>query len=131
VSGFKASFDGVARRVMVLMMMADGRLDEEEVETICRVYERLSGQPLTAAEVEAEVVRARGDGRSVTEFLSVLAPVLREQDRASVLRAVYRIAIADGEFAVEEQTLLVEVARALALTPSAVEGIIASTRAEG
>src|SRR5690242_11887298 len=39
---FEAEFHAAVKRVMVLMMMADGRVDEEEIETIRLVFGKLA-----------------------------------------------------------------------------------------
>src|SRR5687768_7917347 len=37
-AAFEAEFHAAVKRVMVLMMLADGKIDDEEIETICSVY---------------------------------------------------------------------------------------------
>ena len=128
MSTFQTSFHGVARRVMILMMMADGLIEESEVAEIQKIYRQLSGEELSARGVTQEILKARADGRSITDFLSVLSGAMGADDKAKVVRAAYLIAVADGRFGTEEQVLLAEVGRALELSPEQVEATIANAR---
>ena len=123
MSSFRPSFHGAAKRVMVLMMLADDKINPAEVEEIRRVYLQLTGQSLTPRQVHEAALAAQNDGRTIHEFLSVLTGLMSEPDRGMVYRAAYMIAMADGVLSAEERALLEDTADVLRLSPSQVDEI--------
>jgi tellurite resistance protein len=120
----EAEFRAVVKRVMVLMMLADGAIDDEEVSTIRAIYAKLASAELTKEDVEREVEAARSDGRALRPFLASAAATLNDAGKEVVVKAAYYVASADGTIAVEERNLLTELAAALEMSPTSFERAI-------
>jgi uncharacterized tellurite resistance protein B-like protein len=121
---FEAEFHAAVKRVMVLMMLADGRIDEEEVETIRLVYGKLAKRDVTRAEIDGEVATARSDGRGLRQYLSSVVGNLNDFGKESVVRSAFFVAASDGKVSDEETALLAELASALEMTPAHFKGVI-------
>ena len=124
-AAFEAEYQKAIKRVMVQMMLADGHIDDQEIETIREVYQKLSGVALTRIDVEGEIHDAKGDGRTVVDYLRNLAGTLNANGKEMVVRASLLVAAADGEFQREEQDFVSEVGKALEVSPAHLKGIIA------
>ncbi len=120
---FKSTVDLAMRRIMVLMMMADGDIDDSEVEAIVMLSEKLPGDPLTEEDVRTEIASAESDGRSAADYAKTVAGVLNDGGKEMVLRAALVVAAADGNFDPEEKALLLEIAAGLEMTPQQIEAV--------
>jgi len=106
------------KRVMVLMMMADGKMDEEEVETIRQVFGKLSRREVSKDEVDAEVAASKNEGGGLRQYLARVSPNLNDAGKETVVRAAFYVAAADGKITEEETALLAELATALEMSPA-------------
>jgi len=128
-STFKPSFHGTIKRVMILMMMADGKIEDSEIAKIGEIYHALTGEQLTSRQLDEEIVRARFDGRSIRDFLSVLAKLMDNHDKEMVIRAAHMVALADSDFNAQEQKVIHEVGAALEMSPRQIAHIMSATPA--
>ena len=127
---FEAEFHRALKRIMVLMMLADGVVDEEEVRTIRDVYQQVTGSELAEPQVHQEIQEAQSDGRGIEDFLGGLAGNLNDASKELVLKGAFLVAAADGEFQQEEQVLLASIGTSLEMTQSHVNGVLHSMTAE-
>lgn len=123
---FNIDFHGAVKRIMILMMLADGVIEPEEVRAIQITFKRLAKIELSAEEVEQEVQLAKKDGRGITEFLSVLALVLSKEGKAMIIKAAYLIAASDGALHDDEKVLILNIARCLQMDKSEMQRAINS-----
>jgi tellurite resistance protein len=121
---FEASFHSAVKRVMVLMMMADGKIDTEEVETIRQVFGKLSNREVSQEEVDAEVATAKSEGHGLRQYLANVSGNLNDTGKELVVKAAFFVAAADGKITDEESSLLSELASALEMSPAHFRGAI-------
>ena len=119
----EAEFHAAVKRVMVLMMLADGRIEPREIETLTRVYEKLAKTALTKDDVEREVSAAKAEGRDLYAYLSSVVGRLNDPGKALVLKAAFFVAAADADVDDAETRLLAELASALEMSPSQFKGV--------
>ena len=126
-AAFEAEFLGAVRRTMVLMCLADGRVDQQEVAMIQQVFGRIAKREISWQEVHAEIAAAQADGRPVAGFLAgSVAATLNDHGKELVVRAAFMVAAADGEFQEQERQLLADIGRALQMTPAHLNGVVES-----
>lgn len=120
----EAEFQTAVKRVMVLVMMADGHIDPQEIETIQLVLGKLVEREVTRAEVDREIERARTDALGIRAYVESVAPRLNDSGKETVVKAAYFVAAADGRIADEETALLAELATALEMSPARFKSIV-------
>lgn len=106
---------GCIRRVLVAMMIADGDVDPEEVATVRSVYAKMTGQELAIDALLTEARRMQAEGATLATSIQGLAGELGPHSKQRVLAAAFAVATADGFVLDEEDQLLAEVGRALAM----------------
>jgi len=121
---FEAEFHAAVKRVMVLMMMADGRVDEEEIETIRLVFGKLADREVGREEVDREMEAARSDGRGLRPYVASVVGKLNDHGKELVVKAAFFVAAADGKITDEESALLSELAAALEMSPAHFKGLV-------
>lgn len=122
---FEAEFHRAVRQVMVLMMLADGAVDDQEVEMVRSLYRKITERDLEPEDVQREAEHIRSSGLGLQETIGAVGPRLNAHGKAMVVKAAYLVAAADGHFADQERTLLGEVAGALEMTPEAFSAVLA------
>lgn len=121
---FEAEYHRAIRRVMVLMLLADGEVDEAEIEVVRGIYGSLSKKQVTREDVQREIAEARSASQDVRTYLSGLVGQLNEQGKDLVFKAAYFVAKADGKFTDEEQDLLLDIGKTLELSKAHVSGLM-------
>lgn len=121
---FVAEFARAVKRVMILMMLADGRIDDEEIETIHQVYEKVAKKKIDRAEIDREVEDAKKDGRGIRQYLASIVGRLNDPGKELVVKSAFFVAAADGKFTDEETALLAELAGALEMSPAHFKGVV-------
>jgi tellurite resistance protein len=121
---FVAEFAHAVKRVMVLMMLADGRIDDEELETIRQVYEKVAKKPIDRTEIDAEIRLAKADSRGLRQYLASIVGRLNDPGKELVVKSAFFVAAADGRFTDEETALLAELAGALEMSPTHFKGVV-------
>jgi uncharacterized membrane protein YebE (DUF533 family) len=121
---FEAQYHLGIRRTMVLMCLADGVVDPNEVETIRTVYGKIVHREITTEAVYAEIAAAQTEARHVTEYLTGLAPTLNDTGKELVVQSAFWVAAADGQFQDEEHQMLQDIGKALQMTPAHLRGVL-------
>jgi tellurite resistance protein len=96
---------------MVAVAVSDGRLDARETGLIQLVYQHQSGRPLSADDV-AKAVASLAKNDTVAAFAAV-SKTLDPGAKEDVIRAAYRVLLADNRIAGEERKKLKDIAAAL------------------
>lgn len=107
----EAEFHTAIRRVMIMMMLADGVIEDDELQTICGLYGALSGGEITEQAVRAEATEL--EGHALHAAINPLVGSLNDSGKELVIKAAYMVAMSDGEFPEEERVLLANIAKAL------------------
>ncbi|MBK9754050.1 MAG: TerB family tellurite resistance protein [Nannocystis sp.] len=120
----EAEFQLVIKRVMILMLLADGVVADAEIEVIRRIYQRLSSVDLPAELLREEVLAAQRDGDDVLAYLERLAPMLNARGKELVIKSAFLVATADEQFQDKERQLLADIGMTLGLTTAQVHTIL-------
>lgn len=120
----RAEFHPAMRRVMVMMLLADGNINNSELDIIKGIYARISGYALTDEELKEEIEAAKAEDLQVKEYLKRVTPYLNKAGKARVLKSAFYVASADGEFHEAEQNFMDEISQALEIEPSQCKSII-------
>ncbi len=124
----RAEFHPTMRRIMILMLLADGCIDKAEIEVIKSVYARVSGYALSDEEIREEIGVAAQEKLKVNEYLKKVTPYLNKTGKARVLQSAYYVASADGILHDDEQALMKEISQALNMEPAHYKSVIDSIK---
>lgn len=101
-------------RVMIRVMMADGRVVEGEITMIRKIYSAVPEKSITKSFIMAEVEKMQAETESdVTTDLEPIKELLGEAAKAKILQAMMLVSAADGEVDPEEKKLVEQVAELL------------------
>lgn len=121
----EALFMVAMKQVMISMLLADGVIDDDEVEELKATYEDLAGVPVTEQDLREEITVVQQQGSNAMEMVAHLAPGLNDKGKEMVITAAYQIAMADGHFDETEQEFLKQLATTMEISPAHLNGIMA------
>ena len=113
---FQANFNPAVLRALVQMMLADGVIDDDEIDAIIGVYASISGQPISRREVQAEIQDAQSGFGGNDKAIGQFAGTLNLRGKIMMIDAAYAIAAADGHVDPTEEQLLERMAQDLLMT---------------
>ena len=123
-ASFEAEYRSAIKKVMLHMLLADGVVDEAEVEVAQSIFERVTGHSVDKAALHEEIGYLQRSGEDLSSCLRALQGALNDPGKELVVKAAFFVAMADGEFQEDEQRLLLQVGTDLGMTPAHVQGVI-------
>jgi tellurite resistance protein len=120
----EAEFRQAMRRVLVLMMLADGVVEDSEIEAIQGILGKLENRTVERSEIESELAKAKSAPGDLSVYCKSMAGSLNDAGREMVVRAALLVATADGKFDDSERDALAKMATALNLSRAHYAGIV-------
>lgn len=122
---FEAEFHIAVKRVMMKICLADGVVEQSEVDAIANIFETMTGKDIDPGDIAAEIETMKGDNQPIEEYVAGLRGSLNETGKERVLASAVHIAIADGHFDDDERAQIKQLGAALDMSNAHVNGIIA------
>lgn len=121
----RAEFETGALKILARMAWADGVIEQSEVDAIYDIVNKIAARDFTPDDVVKAINEAENSLEDALAVATRVGQLLNDQGREVILQAVYQIAAADGDFAQEEQEMLLEIGAGLGLRPAHVRGLLA------
>lgn len=125
--GAVAEYQRALRRILALMVAADGRVRDREIVAVERIFEAVTGKTLTAVEVRAEVQEVGRAPTTAARFLARVVGYLNEYGKEQILRGAALVSRCDGELHEREAEVVRRLGGVLKLAPRRIERILAGT----
>ena len=120
-----AEFERAAGLIMAKMVLADGEIDDNEIETMRDIYGRITGATVEREVIVKLIESAQAESASAEQIASDFGTRLNPDGQELVMKAVLLIALSDGDFAQEEQDLANGIGKALGMSNAHMKGIFA------
>lgn len=114
--------DKVIKKLLIMMILADGKVENAEIVTFHRVYHESTGR--TVRDIYKEMEEVRAENKSPHQYLKEVVHSLNQEGKEAILRASMRIAAADGDIDPSEIRMVENFGKALELKPAEVAAII-------
>ncbi len=121
---FLAEYEKAIKHSMVLIMLADGVIDENEMQTVLKIFNKFSHHDITLPELEAYVQRVQRNPEDISTYLKQIAPSLNGHGKEILIKCAVSVAAADGHIDDSEVKLINQMAIALEMTKSHFNGIL-------
>ena len=116
--------------VKLMAADADGELDESEVARMAEIYRETTGSEVSPAVIRAGVCVALERRESFTLELGTATAALEPGDKAEVLYAGVRVALANASFDASESSLLAKAAAAMSVPPEVFQELVVRARSQ-
>ncbi len=122
-----AEYQRAMRRILALLVAADGKVRDREIVTVQRIFEAVTGKQLTAVQVRAEVQEVGRTPTTAARFLARVVGYLNEYGKEQILRAAALVSRCDGELHAREAEVVRRLGGVLKLPPRRIERIQGGT----
>ncbi|HLL25031.1 MAG TPA: TerB family tellurite resistance protein [Kofleriaceae bacterium] len=121
----EAEFHKAVRRVLVMMMLADGVIEESELDAIQTILGKLEDREVTRAEIDVEITRTQSETVDIEGYCRGMAGYLNDAGREMVVKAAILVAGSDGTLHESEREALETIATALNMSRAHFSGVVA------
>lgn len=121
---FQSEYEKAMRHSMILMMLADGHIDEEELTMVQVIINKFGHNDITLNELDDLVKEVERRQEPVSKYLSNITPGLNEHGKELIIECGLAVASADGNIDNTEMDMIYEMAKAMEMSQNHVKGII-------
>jgi len=112
------------KKVMTTMMLADGKIDENEKNMMKDIYKNLADSTLSDYDIDKEIKNCKANPQELDNCLKELFSCLNESGREIIIKVAYWVSIADDEVDKKEEKLLIKMAKHFQMSSAHLKGII-------
>ncbi|MCH2283196.1 MAG: TerB family tellurite resistance protein, partial [SAR324 cluster bacterium] len=112
------------KKVMTTMMLADGKIDENEKSIMKDIYKNITDLALSDNDIDKEIKNCKANPVGLYNCLKELFSYLNESGRETIIKVAYWVSIADGEVDKREEKLLIKMAKHFQISSAHLRGII-------
>lgn len=121
---FQSEYEKAMRHSMVMMMLADGEIDDNEMLTVQRIINKFGHHDMSLDELEDYVDQVEDENEAVDTYLRRVTPNLNEHGKEIIIKCAITVAGADGHIDQSEIDMIKEMARAMDMSASHLKGIL-------
>ncbi len=121
---FQSQYEKAMRHSMILMMLADGRIDEEELNIVQKIINKFGHNDISREDLNKLVDDVESKQEPLEKYLEKIATSLNEHGKEIILRCGLAVAAADGQIDKSEVELIKKMARIMEMSPSHLKGIM-------
>jgi uncharacterized tellurite resistance protein B-like protein len=120
----EAEFHAAIKKVMIHILLADGVIDDSEVDTVQDVYQQITGNQIEKNRLLDEIKLIEKSEEDFASMLVSLQGCLNDEGKEMVVKAALYVARADGEIQEEEKEMLVKIGKNLGMTQAHLRGVV-------
>ncbi len=113
------------KNIMILVMLADGVIEEEEKSSITYIYEKISGSPYPMEELSEDINTHLKDEMGFLDYVKELNENQSDMGKRLIYKSALMVALADGNCSVEEEKLLAEIVLQLNISDAIIQSVYA------
>ena len=121
---FEALYLTGIKKVMAMMILADGKIDEKEKRMMKDIYQKMTNSELSDSDIEKEIENSKTTIFGLEDLLTEVFPQLNDSGRETIIKVAYWVSIADGKVDKEEEKLLIKLAKHFQISSAHLKGII-------
>jgi uncharacterized tellurite resistance protein B-like protein len=119
-----AEYERALLRVLALLVISDGHVDDAEISTVQRVFSAVTGKLLTRETVMAEARDTASEPTTAARYLADVVGYLNDHGREQILRGAALVSGADGRVHHAEAELVRRFGAVLQLPEERVEYVL-------
>lgn len=128
---FMANYEKAIRHSMVLMMLADGIIDDREKETVLKIINKFGTNDISMTQLTNYIDIVQKENEDVSTYLKKVGPSLNEHGKETIIKCALAVAAADDHMDKTELAMVAQMADAMQMSKSHLKGIIADFTGSG
>ncbi len=122
---FLSEYEKAMKHSMVLIMLADGRIDEEEMLAVQKIINKYGHNDITLDELEVYVEEVQTKQEDISTYLRKVTPSLNEHGKEVIIKCALAVAASDGSIDKSEIYMIERMATAMEMSSTHLKGIMA------
>lgn len=120
---FMAIYERAIRHTMVMIMLADGVIDENEKDQVLTIINKFGNNDLTMPQLEQYITKVQNENEGVTTYLKKIGPSLNAHGKETIIKCALSVAAADGNVDDSELVMITEMGQSMEMTPTHLKGV--------
>lgn len=121
---FLAEYEKALKHTMVLIMLADGHVDPDEMLMVQSIVNKFSHHDISLQELEVYVKKTESQPQNLGPYLKSVAPSLNEHGKEVIIKCAISVAAADGVIDDSEIAMVQEIGQQLDMSQAHLKGIV-------
>ncbi len=126
-NNFQSEYEKAMRHCMILIMLADGEIDENEMLTVQKIINKFGHNDVTLDELELYVKIVQEKNEDISTYLRKVTPSLNEHGKEIIIKCAISVAASDGNVDDSEIKLIKQMADTMQMSSSHLKGIFSDT----
>lgn len=123
-NSFLAEYEKAMKHCMVLIMLADGEIDENEMVTVQKIINKFGHNDISLDQLSKYVEEVQQKPEDISTYLRKVTPALNEHGKEMIIKCAISVAAADGNIDDSEINLINEMAKVMEMSSSHLKGIL-------
>jgi len=124
---FQSVYEQAMRHCMVMIMLADGEIDENEMLAVQKIINKFGHNDMSLEELEIYVNGVQSNPEPVNTYLKKVTPSLNEHGKEMIVKCALAVASADGNIDNSEIEVINQMAKTMEMSTTHLKGIISET----
>lgn len=120
---FMAIYEKAIRHSMVLIMLADGVIDDQEKDQVLMIINKFGTNDISMLQLENYIDIVKKESEDVTTYLKKIGPSLNEHGKETIIKCALSVAAADGNVDDSELALISKMGNSMEMSSSHLKGI--------
>jgi len=121
---FMATYEKAIRHSMVMIMLADGVIDEDEKVQVLEIINKFGKNDLTRSSLESYIEVVKRENEDITTYMKKIGPTLNTHGKETIIKCALLVAASDGHVDKSEIELILQMGQSLEMSSSHLKGII-------
>ncbi len=121
---FQSLYEDAMRHSMVLMMLADGEIDENEMIAVQAIINKFGHNDMSLDELEAYVKEVEARQEPIGTYLKKVGSSLNEHGKEMIIKCALAVASSDGHIDPSEIQLIQEMGQVLEMSKYHLKGLL-------
>jgi len=121
---FLSEYEKAMKHSMVLIMLADGVIDPNEMAIVLKIVNKFGHNDITMPELEQYVNKVQNEKEDISTYLKKVTPALNEHGKEVVIKCALSVAASDGNIDDSEIALIKQMGKTMEMSETHLKGIL-------
>jgi uncharacterized tellurite resistance protein B-like protein len=120
----KALYEKAIKHSMVLVMLADGEIDENEKKQVLKIINKFCLNKITMPQLVDYIKFVKSENENISTYLKKASGYLNEHGKEIIIKAALSVAVADGRIDDSELKMISKMAKSMEMSSAHYKGIL-------
>lgn len=121
---FQSEYEKAMRHCMIMMMLADGEIDENEMDIVLNIINKFGHNDMSMEELEELVDVVEMKNEPVEKYLTRISPQLNEHGKEIIIKCAIAVASSDGHIDDSEIEMIQVMAEVMEMSKYHIKGLL-------